>query len=208
MIAGPDGSGKTTLTKRIAASDVDLGTYINPDDIAAGLQGTYAARVMAAQIQADRLRDGCLSAGTTFSFETVMSHPSKVRILERAGTAGFEVAVYFVATESPLINVARVRHRVALGGHDVPEDRIVQRYHRCLELLPSAIRASDTAVLSDSTRQASDGGASMRAICRLARLDGGAIVIADRTLDGGPIPEWVARALLAVAIDPVSLRTG
>jgi predicted ABC-type ATPase len=57
-----------------------------------------------------------------------MSHPSKVDIMIRAVDSGYDVTVYFVCTSDREINVKRVEHRVSLGGHDVPRERIVARY--------------------------------------------------------------------------------
>jgi predicted ABC-type ATPase len=100
---------------------------------------------------ADEIRAECLAKSASFSFETVMSHPSKVEVLREARARGFRAVLFFIATESPSLNVARVRQRVALGGHDVPEDRIRARYVRTLALLPSAIEAADDAVLFDNS---------------------------------------------------------
>jgi predicted ABC-type ATPase len=83
--------------------------------------------------------------------ETVMSHPSKVQLLEEARAAGFKVAVYFVATQSVDLNVRRVQQRVALGGHNVPNDKIRERYPRTLALLPAAIALADEVVLFDNS---------------------------------------------------------
>ncbi|HEX3674131.1 MAG TPA: AAA family ATPase [Rhizomicrobium sp.] len=69
MIAGPNGSGKTTLSRQLLADGVDLGVYINPDDIAATLHGTYADRVAEAQRKADEIRQACLNIHVSFSFE-------------------------------------------------------------------------------------------------------------------------------------------
>lgn len=183
MIAGPNGSGKTTLTNQLRADGVDLGRYINPDEIAKTLTGTYEARVREAQTIASDTRRACLDAGECFSFETVMSHPSKVEVLLQARSLGFRTALYFVATESPSLNVARVAQRVLLGGHDVPEDRIRQRYVRTLDLLPQAIEAADLAVLFDNTHGAP---ALLRPFCDKA---GGKITLAP------PIPDWARPAL-------------
>ena len=84
MIAGPNGSGKTTLTRELLSRRVDLGVYINPDDIAVEMQGSYPERTRAAQAEAARQRSACLASGRSFSFETVMSHPSKVAVLAQA----------------------------------------------------------------------------------------------------------------------------
>jgi len=136
MIAGPNGSGKTTLTQQLRDEHVDLGVYINADDIALALTGSYDDRVAEAQRLAEARRQDCLNQRISFSFETVMSHPSKIDLLKQARTLGYFNVLYFVATESPAFNIAHVRQRVALGGHDVPEERIAARYTRTLALLP------------------------------------------------------------------------
>jgi len=76
-----------------------------------------------------------LKANSSFSFETVFSHPSKVDFLADAKNAGFKIYLYFVATENPIINQERVQIRVDLGGHDVPKDKIISRYHRTMDYL-------------------------------------------------------------------------
>ncbi len=153
VIAGPNGSGKSTLTRRLIAAGVDFGAYVNADEIEATLLHVSDAqqRSWEAQKLADAGRSELLAAGATFAFETVLSHPSKVDIMRRARGAGYEVNLVFVAVDDPKLNVARVEQRVALGGHPVPQDRIVARYDRALRLLASAILASDKAVLFDNT---------------------------------------------------------
>jgi predicted ABC-type ATPase len=66
MVAGPNGSGKTTLTRQLRERGVDFREYINPDDIALTLDGTYDARVVEAQRVADRRRDECIEAKAQF----------------------------------------------------------------------------------------------------------------------------------------------
>jgi predicted ABC-type ATPase len=101
-------------------------------------------------------REQCLFGCHSCTFETVMSHPTKVEFLELAKTMGGRVYLYFVATEDPEINISRVAHRAANGGHNVRPDKIVQRYHRSIGLLGAAIAASHRAYLFDnSTHQPS-----------------------------------------------------
>ncbi len=99
------------------------------------------------------LRKSALAEGKSFSFETVMSSPDKIQLLRDAQASGFRTYLYYVATEDPMINIARVRYRVAEGGHDVPTDKIVARYHRSIDLLHEAIRCSNRAFLFDSSRE-------------------------------------------------------
>lgn len=132
MIAGPNGSGKTTLTDALRRS-LDLGTYINTDEIALFLGGgslgggSAEERARRAQNQALQAVETALSAGRDFSFETVMSHPSKIYLLGRAWVSGFFVKLRFVSTSNPMINLTRVVARVQRGGHDVPPDKIKSR---------------------------------------------------------------------------------
>src|SRR5580704_3465025 len=112
MIAGPNGSGKTTLTDRLRQQNIELGEYINPDDIATELQGSLGERSLRAQKIADQKRTDCIENRKSFTFETVMSHPSKVDILDRAKKAGFFVQLYFVGTDNPATNIERVALRV------------------------------------------------------------------------------------------------
>lgn len=93
-----------------------------------------------ASVAADFLRQKLLQKRVSFSFETVMSSPDKVALLKQAQSLGYRTYLYYIATEAPSINVARVKARVNLGGHDVPEDKIVSRYARSLDLLLPAVK--------------------------------------------------------------------
>jgi predicted ABC-type ATPase len=170
VVAGPNGSGKSSLIRSLVAIGYDFGEYINADDIELGL-GDLAdpqARSREAQRLADAQREACLEGKVDFSFETVMSHPSKTDFMNRARTLGYRVVLLFVSLDDPLMNVARVELRVAQGGHSVPPDRVVARYARTLALLPRAILASDRAVLFDN----SEPDAGPRLIVEFLRDDG------------------------------------
>ncbi|MDI2592625.1 zeta toxin family protein [Pseudomonas sp. N3-W] len=104
-----------------------------------------------ASVISDFLRHKLLDSGISFTFETVMSSPDKVALLRKAQERGFRTYLYFVATDDPMINISRVRNRVRLGGHPVPEDKIVSRYGRSLGLLLDAIRHSDRAYIFDNS---------------------------------------------------------
>ena len=171
VVAGPNGSGKTTLTNTIRSTGIDFGSYINPDDIAAELDGPYADRVRRAQSIADERRAYCVKNRDSFSFESVMSHPSKLDVMRAARDAGVNVILYFVATDDPQINVTRVANRVARGGHDVPEDRIIARYARTLNLLPAAVRLAHRSYLFDNSLSVADKAFAISPVAEL-RGDG------------------------------------
>ena len=106
-------------------------------------------------IVADFFKEQYLKHRISFSFETVFSHPAKIDILSRAQAAGFKTYMYFVATENPVINVNRIKERVALGGHDVPEEKTRSRYLRCMEQVRYALPYLNRAYFFDNSTQQS-----------------------------------------------------
>lgn len=148
----------------------------------AGVMNSYFASVLA-----DFLRRKLLEAGQTFTFETVMSHPGKVALLHKAQEAGYRTYLYYVATDDPAINVSRVANRVALGGHAVPEDKIVERYHKSLALLIPAIRFTNRAYIFDNSTHNVDGSHTW-----VAEVTDGRTVV----LKTDQIPAWFKLAVL------------
>lgn len=99
----------------------------------------------------DYLRHSLLYSCDKFTFETVMSHPSKLDFIKSAKEQGFRIYLYFVALNDPEMSKGRVETRVLQGGHDVPADKIVERYGRTMSLLLDVIRLSDRAFLFDNS---------------------------------------------------------
>ena len=85
-----------------------------------------------ASIASSLIRDQLIASRTSFTFETVMSSEDKIQVLQKARNAGFKNYLYYIATDDPAINIQRVRNRVTIGGHPVPEDKIRQRYYLSL----------------------------------------------------------------------------
>jgi predicted ABC-type ATPase len=100
---------------------------------------------------ADFIREELAKTGESFSFETVMSFPGKVEFLKRTQQSGYRNYLYFVATRNWKINEARVKNRVKEGGHDVPSDKIRNRYYKSLELLRSALPYCYRAFIFDNS---------------------------------------------------------
>ena len=100
---------------------------------------------------AELLRFHLLASQQSLTFETVMSHPSKLDFLREARLAGYRTYLYFVATADPAINIARVAVRVAKGGHPVAQAKIVERYRRSLALLRPALKLTDRAYIFDNS---------------------------------------------------------
>lgn len=119
VYAGPNGSGKSTITPKFHKD-----FYVNADDIKKSEKMTD---LEAAQI-AENLREFCLQHELDFSFETVLSTERNLNLMQRAKLKGYFIRGFFVLTYSADLNVLRVKTRVALGGHDVPEEKIRSRY--------------------------------------------------------------------------------
>jgi len=105
----------------------------------------YAAMI------AELVRLHLLDRNISFTFETVMSHESKLDFLKLAKEKGYRTYLYFIATKDPEINIARVASRVKKGGHNVPQDKIVSRYHRAINLLPGALSIVDRGFVFDNS---------------------------------------------------------
>lgn len=109
-----------------------------------------------ASVLVDFMRRRLLAQRSDFTFETVMSSPDKIAFLKEARGLGYRTYLYYVATDDPIINVSRVRSRVKLGGHPVPEEKIIKRYHASLGLLLDAVRETDRAYIFDNSRSEQD----------------------------------------------------
>jgi len=99
------------------------------------------------------IRYHLLEKGISYSFETVMSHPSKLDELTEATGKNYKTYLYFICIDDPLINISRVHIRAEKGGHGVPERKITERYHRTLNNLLPAIHIADKAYLFDNSAE-------------------------------------------------------
>lgn len=108
-----------------------------------------------AALIADFMRYMLVNQRKSFSFETVMSHPSKIDFLKFAKSKGYKTYLYYIATDDYSININRVENRVRKGGHGVPEEKIISRYKRSLDLLFNALNAADRAYILDSSKRRS-----------------------------------------------------
>lgn len=113
--------------------------------------GELQANSYFASVAADFIRRKLIDASASMTFETVMSSEDKITFFREAKARGYRTYLYYISTRDPTINVSRVKNRVRSGGHTVPEDKIISRYYRSMELLPSAIRASNRAYIFDNS---------------------------------------------------------
>ena len=135
VVAGPNGSGKTSVTGRILKHEwIEGCEYINPDNIARDVYGDWNSSdaVMKAARHAADIREKCIENGRSLIFETVLSAPDKISFIQRAMQKGYFIRVFFIGTDSPQINAARIARRVMNGGHDVPIQKIISRYYKSI----------------------------------------------------------------------------
>ena len=143
VFAGPNGSGKSTITELLKPSF----DYVNADEIKKHLK---CSDIDAAKL-AESQRESLLSDKKDFSFETVLSTERNLNLLKKAKGAGYFIKCFYVLTDDPIINVARVKLRALMGGHDVPEEKIVSRYNKCLSLIPELISVCDICHIYDNS---------------------------------------------------------
>lgn len=154
VVAGPNGSGKTTTTVQLLNNEWAADSiYINPDNIAQDTFGDWNSpeAVLKAAAEATRLRYDCLENGRDFVFETVFSSPEKLEFLRKVKDAGYFIRLFYVCTSDPAINVARITQRYMNGGHEVPISKIISRYYKSLLNAAKAISFVDRAYIYDNS---------------------------------------------------------
>lgn len=154
IIAGPNGSGKTSLTTKILKHEwIEGCVYINPDNIARDDFGDWNSpdAVRSAANKAQEMRYQCIDRGQSLLFETVLSSDEKVHFIQHAKEAGYFVRLFFVGTDHPSINASRIAHRVMEGGHDVPISKIISRYSKSIANCCCASKIVDRLYVYDNS---------------------------------------------------------
>lgn len=158
VLAGTNGAGKSSIAGSML---IEQGVeYFNPDEAAALIreanpQISLQEAQSAAWHEGKRLLEKAMVERLDYAFETTLGGRSILALLERAIALGVEVRIWYVGLASPELHLARVRARVARGGHDVPEERIRERYARSLSnlirLLPNLteLRLYDNSIEAD-----------------------------------------------------------
>jgi len=158
VLAGTNGAGKSSVAGAMfRQSGAD---YFNPDEATARLGAanpdvSTTEGNSAAWHQGKRLLERAIAERLDFAFETTLGGHAISALLQQAVAAGIEVRVWFVGLSSPELHIARVRARVARGGHDIPDAKIRERYDRSrmnlIDLMPrlTELRVYDNSVEAD-----------------------------------------------------------
>jgi predicted ABC-type ATPase len=133
IIAGPNGSGKTTFVEKFLPSYAECLHFVNADLIAAGLSpfSPEVAAVKAGKIMLDEIHT-YTSQRSDFAFETTLSGKTYARLLKALIKDGYRIHLYFLWLRSIDLALKRIAERVSMGGHDVPAEVVRRRFGRGL----------------------------------------------------------------------------
>ncbi len=131
LIAGCNGAGKTTFAMEFLPKEVKCLRFLNADEIARGLSplDPASSAVKAGRILLTEFKE-CVRKQETFAIESTLSGKTYVRLFEEARRRGFEIELHFLWLDSPEQAIERVRKRVRMGGHFVPEGDVRRRFSR------------------------------------------------------------------------------
>jgi predicted ABC-type ATPase len=156
IVAGPNGSGKTTVFESTILQDIGRAVWIiNPDLLAKRIGNVESLGLREANLEAVRRIEKWLKASIqahqTIGVETVLSTAKYRKLVRSAKQRSFEVVLVYVVLNSPRLNVAPVALRVQKGGHAVPVKKILSRRKRSLRQLPWFLRHADVAWIYDNS---------------------------------------------------------
>lgn len=130
IIAGPNGSGKTTFARRFLA-DSGVVHFVNADLIAAGLS---PLRPELAAMRAARLFlrevDSLARQHANFAFESTLSGRTYLPLLRHWKAQGYHLDIVYLKLATPGLALRRIAARIRLGGHDVPAADVRRRFDR------------------------------------------------------------------------------
>ena len=136
ILGGPNGAGKTTAAQDLLPRTLGIREFVNADEIARGLSpfNPEAAAVAAGRLMIGRIRD-LAAGGESFAFETTCAGRGHAALLRHCRSAGYRITLVFLWLPSPEAALARVARRVRDGGHAIPDDIVIRRYHAGLRNL-------------------------------------------------------------------------
>jgi len=134
IISGPNGSGKTTFAKTFLPEYAKCGRFINADLIAAGLSpfSPQRAAIKSGKLVLEQINEYSKN-GVDFGFETTMSGVTYLKYFKMFKEKGYKINIFFLWIPDPRLAIARIKDRVAQGGHDVPVKDIKRRFNRSIE---------------------------------------------------------------------------
>jgi predicted ABC-type ATPase len=196
VLAGTNGGGKSSIGgAMIRAAGAD---YYDPDEAARRIQdanpGTSISDANAAAwLEGKRLLERAIADGGNYAFETSLGGATITKLLADAIAAGIEVHIWYVALASPELHLARVRARVARGGHDIPERDIRRRYDASRENLIALLPGLASLRVYDNTEEAAPESGDAPAPRLILQIEAGEIEHCDLA----EVPEWAKPIVLS-----------
>lgn len=129
VIAGSNGSGKSTAAPILLKDTVHIKDFVNADVIAQGLSAFQPekAAIQAGRVMLDRIK-ALANERTNFAFETTLASRTFAGWIEKLKGQGYQFHLVFLWLRSVELAISRVADRVRMGGHSVPEETIRRRY--------------------------------------------------------------------------------
>ena len=129
IISGCNGAGKTTASYTLLPEMLECSQYVNSDEFAKGLSpfDPGSVSVQASRLMLMRIKY-LLRRKEDFSIETTLATRSLLKMIAEAQHEGYTVTLMYFWLNSPDLAVARVKARVAAGGHNIPEETVRRRY--------------------------------------------------------------------------------
>jgi predicted ABC-type ATPase len=205
VLAGTNGAGKSSIG---GAMILRAGAeYFNPDEatkriLAANPATTLEEANSAAWHEGRRLLERAIEEKLNFAFETTLGGNTIVALLKKALSVGIEVRTWYAGLNSPELHIARVRSRVARGGHDIPEAKIRERYSQSrLNLIRLLSRLTEVLVYDNSTDADPHTGIAPEPTLILHSIQGKIKNSCDPSL----VPDW-AKPIWMAAMKSIDAR--
>lgn len=176
IIGGVNGSGKSSLRGTLVTQRNDMGVIIDTDSITVSCNGD---KLLGGK-KALKIINTCLEKGYNFTQETTLSGKLIEKTIQRAKEKGYFIKLYYVAVGTADESIARIKNRVAKGGHNIPEEDVIRRYNKRFTDLARILPLCDEAEFFDNEN----------GFVQVAEYMGGEII-----KKGEYIPLWLSEAM-------------
>lgn len=194
VIAGVNGAGKSSIAG--ASIRKKGGEYFNPDEVARDLMAEdstlsqYDANAKAWTMGYEQLVKA-ITLDQDYTFETTLGGNTITQCLLEAIQNGTQVRIFYCGLSSPEMHIERVAYRVSQGGHDIPEDKIRERFTRSIHNMMQLLPHCDQVAVYDNSAPLCNG---IPGIKKLFRVKAGKIQIFEIDM-----PDW-AKPLAATGL--------
>lgn len=198
VLAGVNGAGRSSIAgAALRSSGAD---YFNPDEATRQFRDHYPglsleeanSRAWHAGV---RLLQRVINERLQFAFETTLGGRTITGLLMKAANVGIAVRIWYVGLSSVDLHVARVRSRVARGGHDIPEARIRERYDSSRRNLIALLPHLTELKLYDNSRNADPAAGERPRPVLILHMKSGLV---EDTCPLQDVPDWAKPIVLSV----------